>query len=608
MTRFNGGICRPDSRRDRRFEHPRLARAAGTRAVRSWTLTMSVLGFALLGATTAGGQTSATTHAQATPPRPSSVVSAAASRVRAGHSATPSLGDQDLALGAGYDTPRGSSPVRTLQRHLALAGFLPGPLDGRYGPLTRQAVVGFQASHGLQVDGIVGPETWAALSSSRLSLYPGAGNQPGGSELVRALQRRLALAGYAPGPIDGRYGQLTEQAVRHFQAAHGLPADGVAGPSVLRLTTTTARPVHRLSHRVSAEGVSRRRQAQRAATRVTTNVTRSTHHSSARSVSLLLILSTTGLAVMLVAVWYVRRRSSPAPPARVDATGSRAAELHSNIALPPAADAAATTSNSSEGRDGSVTATAAPNGNDRLGDGHAATAMPNGGNHPGADRHAAVGDDDPARPESAAAEGMVGRVDQNDDVDAAFTRGLTLEDQGDVDGAIAAYGRADEGGHAAAASNLGVLLEERGASVAAEAAYRRANERGDATGAFNHGVLLEERGALAEAEAAYRRSDERGHAAAASNLGVLLEQRGASDAAEAAYRRSDQRGEATGAFNLGVLLEERGDLAEAEEAYARAHNRGNDEVLNVAHAALLKLRARAQEPSVTSVVPGHHDD
>ena len=43
-------------------------------------------------------------------------------------------------------------------------GYAPGPIDGRYGPRTAQAVSRFQAAHGLVVDGIAGPFTLAALS------------------------------------------------------------------------------------------------------------------------------------------------------------------------------------------------------------------------------------------------------------------------------------------------------------------------------------------------------------------------------------------------------------------------------------------------------------
>jgi peptidoglycan hydrolase-like protein with peptidoglycan-binding domain len=52
----------------------------------------------------------------------------------------------------------------------------------------------------------------------------------GGSAQVRQLQRALRNGAYAPGPVDGVYGPLTEEAVRRFQQAHGLTIDGIVGP------------------------------------------------------------------------------------------------------------------------------------------------------------------------------------------------------------------------------------------------------------------------------------------------------------------------------------------------------------------------------------------
>jgi GH24 family phage-related lysozyme (muramidase) len=57
---------------------------------------------------------------------------------------------------------RGDS-VRRLQAALAGKGFDPGPVDGDFGPGTERAVRRFQQAMGLQIDGIAGPRTWAAL-------------------------------------------------------------------------------------------------------------------------------------------------------------------------------------------------------------------------------------------------------------------------------------------------------------------------------------------------------------------------------------------------------------------------------------------------------------
>ncbi|MBV8916137.1 MAG: peptidoglycan-binding protein [Acetobacteraceae bacterium] len=56
---------------------------------------------------------------------------------------------------------------------------------------------------------------------------------PAGPGLVRAVQWELNRLGYRVGPPDGMAGGRTLTAIRDFQAAHGLPADGAATPSLL---------------------------------------------------------------------------------------------------------------------------------------------------------------------------------------------------------------------------------------------------------------------------------------------------------------------------------------------------------------------------------------
>jgi len=165
-------------------------------------------------------------------------------RVR--HSAARVVAQRHLVLlapGSGYQQAAGSVRVRALQHRLASLGFAPGPTDGRYGPLTTQAVEEFQSGRGLTVDGIVGALTRGALSASpRAGLAPGAGyQQTHGSGRVRALQRRLAAMGFAPGPIDGRYGPLTTRAVERFQGARHLTVNGIVGAGTLRALGTAQR-------------------------------------------------------------------------------------------------------------------------------------------------------------------------------------------------------------------------------------------------------------------------------------------------------------------------------------------------------------------------------
>lgn len=55
--------------------------------------------------------------------------------------------------------------VNEIQAALKNAGFYPGQVDGRSGPITKKAVEDFQKANNLQADGVVGAKTWALLSS-----------------------------------------------------------------------------------------------------------------------------------------------------------------------------------------------------------------------------------------------------------------------------------------------------------------------------------------------------------------------------------------------------------------------------------------------------------
>ena len=54
-----------------------------------------------------------------------------------------------------------------------------------------------------------------------------------GSDAVRAVQRRLKELGYYKGSADGDFGPATETAVKEFQKANGLTADGKVGEKTL---------------------------------------------------------------------------------------------------------------------------------------------------------------------------------------------------------------------------------------------------------------------------------------------------------------------------------------------------------------------------------------
>jgi hypothetical protein len=53
--------------------------------------------------------------------------------------------------------------TREVQRALKRAGYDPGPVDGKTGPLTTRAIKEFQEDNGLRESGMADPDTWALL-------------------------------------------------------------------------------------------------------------------------------------------------------------------------------------------------------------------------------------------------------------------------------------------------------------------------------------------------------------------------------------------------------------------------------------------------------------
>lgn len=119
---------------------------------------------------------------------------------------------------------QGSDPanVRAVQYLLRARG---GALaaDGQYGPQTLAAVRAFQLAQGLTADGIVGPATWP-----RLVVVTRLGSA---GDAVRAVQQFGLIRSPIDPPlaVDGVYGPVTSERVRHFQEAWGLTVDAVAG-------------------------------------------------------------------------------------------------------------------------------------------------------------------------------------------------------------------------------------------------------------------------------------------------------------------------------------------------------------------------------------------
>ena len=136
-----------------------------------------------------------------------------------------------------------SDAVRHMQSALRKKGYYKGRVDGNFGPETRKAVYRFQTSLGINVDGRPGNKTLTALYDGSTAINEIVGRKATAVKVtdpssiyygctgtrVRTLQRALKAAGYFKGTVDGKFGELTELAVRKFQTAKGMHVDGIAG-------------------------------------------------------------------------------------------------------------------------------------------------------------------------------------------------------------------------------------------------------------------------------------------------------------------------------------------------------------------------------------------
>ena len=162
-----------------------------------------------------------------------------------------------LALTLRY--PQQSTAVANMQRALAELGYYKSTIDGKFGTGTRTAVRTFQAANKLTVDGVAGPATLAKLEAMTGIDIDGSGTSSGGSTVtgkglfggvyttlqsgdvgsrVRTLQAALKALGFSMGTVDGDFGASTLSAVKAFQKATGLTADGKAGKKTLQKLET----------------------------------------------------------------------------------------------------------------------------------------------------------------------------------------------------------------------------------------------------------------------------------------------------------------------------------------------------------------------------------
>ncbi len=163
-----------------------------------------------------------------------------------------------------------------LQRALTRAGIMV-ELDGVFGPDTTSALKDFQQRHDLFPDGVAGANTWRKLvdflrpselklllsnkistsSDSPIDKEPQSMTKTTPVQAIESsfdihqkasikeIQQALSDAGLDPGPVDGIRGRKTINAIKEFQHANGLVADGLVGAKTIAILFTTRKPKQR---------------------------------------------------------------------------------------------------------------------------------------------------------------------------------------------------------------------------------------------------------------------------------------------------------------------------------------------------------------------------
>ena len=152
------------------------------------------------------------------------------------------------ALAQSYRNGDYASEVSIIQEALEELDLYYADITGHFGNKTERAVKLFQKKYGLPQTGVADEITLSRLyEEADIDDAPVVSESIGPAyatdttlrrdstgNSVRKLQEDLHELDFYDGVISGRYGGLTQEAVRLFQKKHGLDADGIAGPKTLK--------------------------------------------------------------------------------------------------------------------------------------------------------------------------------------------------------------------------------------------------------------------------------------------------------------------------------------------------------------------------------------
>jgi len=141
------------------------------------------------------------------------------------------------------ETAESQLVVRAVQRELATRGYDVGTVDGHLSDKTRAAISAFQGSEGLAVTGLpsddllrqilLGDSVAPAAATGSVAAPDSIAVKAEEHETIKSVQQTLADLGYAPGPVDGAWGENTARAINAFQRDRNLPQTGQITPELL---------------------------------------------------------------------------------------------------------------------------------------------------------------------------------------------------------------------------------------------------------------------------------------------------------------------------------------------------------------------------------------
>lgn len=127
--------------------------------------------------------------------------------------------------------------VMQAQRQLASLGAYSGRASGVLDQITRDAIMRYQRENSLAMSGKPDAQFLEHLQYiyhiHQASTATGSITPVVDDRSVARAQRELQKLGYDPGPVDGKLGAKTIDAIRLFQADMQLPADGALSPALL---------------------------------------------------------------------------------------------------------------------------------------------------------------------------------------------------------------------------------------------------------------------------------------------------------------------------------------------------------------------------------------